>query len=124
MKAETREWMSKARADLATASREANVTEDANYDAVCFHSQQAAEKYLKASLVEAGVAFPRTHDLESLLDLCLPAHQSWERLRPDLQSLTSMGVEVRYPGTSADAEDARDALRIAELVRAAIHETQ
>jgi HEPN domain-containing protein len=30
---------------------------------VCFHCQQAVEKYLKAFLKELGVAVPRIHDL-------------------------------------------------------------
>jgi len=42
------------------------------YDAICFHAQQCAEKYLKAWLIEAAAAFPRVHDLEAVADLCLP----------------------------------------------------
>lgn len=33
-----------------------------------------------------------------------------------------MGIEVRYPGVSADAEDAGEAFRIAALVRAAVRQ--
>jgi HEPN domain-containing protein len=29
----------------------------------CFHSQQCAEKYLKAILVSQDIEFPKTHDL-------------------------------------------------------------
>lgn len=29
----------------------------------CFHSQQSAEKYLKAMLVSQDIEFPKTHDL-------------------------------------------------------------
>jgi len=54
MKPETMEWVDKADADLDTAKREATVVESPNYDAVCFHAQQCAEKYLKAVLVEVG----------------------------------------------------------------------
>ena len=32
------------------------------YDAVCFHAQQAVEKWLKAFLAYHGVAFPHTHN--------------------------------------------------------------
>jgi hypothetical protein len=39
-------------------------------------------------------------------------------------ALTSMGVEVRYPGLNADAEDAREAVTLAtqmrEMVRRAL----
>lgn len=43
--------------------------------AIGFHAQQSAEKYLKALLVFAGVAFPKTHDLPTLNTLC-EQHQS------------------------------------------------
>src|SRR2546421_5742031 len=38
--------------DFATAQRELGAIQDPNYDAVCFHAQQCAEKYLKAFLQE------------------------------------------------------------------------
>ena len=68
MKPETAEWVAKAEADLATARRESCVVDSPNFDAVCFHSQQCAEKYLKAILVEYGVKVPRIHDLEMLVN--------------------------------------------------------
>jgi hypothetical protein len=42
---------------------------------------------------------------------------SWEFLREDLERLTDLGVEVRYPGTTADLEDADEAMRTAQHVR-------
>jgi HEPN domain-containing protein len=50
MKQITREWIEKAEGDFATAEREAAVDQSPNYDAVCFHTQQCAEKYLKAAV--------------------------------------------------------------------------
>ena len=49
MKPETAEWIQKAEGDRGTARREFAVEDTPNYDAVCFHAQQCAEKYLKAS---------------------------------------------------------------------------
>jgi HEPN domain-containing protein len=57
MKPLTLEWVAKAENDFATALRESRVRKNPNYDAVCFHAQQCAEKYLKARLQEAGIAF-------------------------------------------------------------------
>ena len=122
MKAETAEWVAKAEGDYRTASRELGVTDKPNYDAVCFHAQQCAEKYLKARLVEAGQPFPRIHDLEALLNLTLPLVPDWESLRGDLQRLTDMAVEVRYPGARADIEDATEALQTAERVRTVLRQ--
>jgi HEPN domain-containing protein len=68
MKLETQEWIEKAEGDLKVARRERQ-TADPVYDAVCFHAQQCAEKYLKAWLEEHDTSFPRMHDLVALLNL-------------------------------------------------------
>ncbi len=72
MKAETIEWVQKAEGDMNTAQREFTVLEKTKHDAVCFHAQQCAEKYLKARLIEEGLPVTRTHDLEILLNQLLP----------------------------------------------------
>jgi len=71
MKPLTREWIDKAEGDFATALREIRVRKSPNYDAVCFHAQQCAEKYLKAMLQEAEVPFGKTHHLIALLEFIL-----------------------------------------------------
>jgi HEPN domain-containing protein len=123
MKNETGEWIEKAEGDINTARRELNALEYPNYDAACFHAQQCAEKYLKARLVEAGCAFPRIHDLGKLLDLILPLEPKWEYFREKLNELTSLGVEVRYPGMTADRDEAEEAVRTAEQVRNLVRES-
>jgi len=65
----TEEWIAKAEGDFVTAQRELRAEESPNYDAACFHAQQCVEKYLKARLVEAALAFPKSHDLDLLLDV-------------------------------------------------------
>ena len=113
----TEEWVAKADGDYRTARRELQAPEAPNYDAASFHAQQCAEKYIKALLVESGIAFPKTHDLETLLDLLIPAFPAAEELREALISLTDMGVEVRYPGVFADEQDALRAVGLADAVR-------
>ena len=110
MKPITHEWVLKAEGDFATAERELSVKTNPTYDAVCFHAQQCAEKYLKARLQEADIFFGKTHDLSTLLDLALPAEPSWDTLRSDLQALTVFAVSYRYPGDSADENDAQEAM--------------
>ena len=104
MKQITQEWIDKGEGDFATAQRELQVQQKPNYDAVCFHSQQCAEKYLKAYLQEANITFNRIHDLSRLLDLILPVEPDWEALRPKLEALTAYAVEFRYPGISANKD--------------------
>src|SRR5262249_8357187 len=87
------------------------------HDLVCFHCQQAAEKYLKALLQEAGAAVPRTHDLEDLLDLLLPHDATLARLRSRLRFLNRYAVDYRYPDLRATTRQMQAALRHAERVR-------
>jgi HEPN domain-containing protein len=53
MKPMTAEWVAKAEGDFAMVERESHARKNPNYDGVCFHAQQCAEKYLKARLCEA-----------------------------------------------------------------------
>jgi HEPN domain-containing protein len=117
MKPITREWVHKAEADFATAQREFAVKVDPNYDAVCFHSQQAAEKLLKARLQEAEISFARIHDLTVLLDNIIAIEPTWENLRSQLHSLTVYAVEYRYPGESSGKSEAQEAPEICTRVR-------
>ena len=114
MKPTTLEWVAKAEGDFATMERECRARKSPNYDAVCFHAQQCAEKYLKARLEEAGRIFGKTHDLNLLLDEAVTVEPLWEVHRPDLAFLTDFGVAVRYPGAMAGkaaAQEARDRCR-------------
>lgn len=122
MKPITQEWINKAEGDFATAQRELQVQQMPNYDAVCFHSQQCAEKYLKACLQEANIAFNKTHDLSTLLDLFLPIEPTWTTLRPTLDALTTYAVEFRYPGVSANQALATQAFQDCAAVRLMIRQ--
>jgi HEPN domain-containing protein len=121
MKLITEEWVDKAEGDFATAQREIQVENMPNYDAVCFHSQQCIEKYLKACLQEENIAFGRTHDLTKLLDSLVTIEPSWERFRNPLDELTAYAVEFRYPGISADQLIANqafaDCIEIRQVIR-------
>jgi HEPN domain-containing protein len=64
----------KAETDFLAASALADQTLPL-HEAVCFHCQQSAEKYLKALLQEARVRIPRTHDLAILLPLLAPHYR-------------------------------------------------
>lgn len=106
-----------ADADLDTAKREVAIVESPNYDAVCFHSQQCAEKYLKAVIVEIGERVPRIHDLEALLNLLVSRHPELQKVIHLARILSAMAVEVRYPGMTADEDDAEESVRAAVAIR-------
>ena len=115
----TQEWVDKAEGDWAVAGREYRARKSPSYDAVCFHAQQCAEKYLKGRMIEAGILFPKTHDLESLLNVVLPTEPFWSIFRPALVLLSNYAVAYRYPGDTADKTEARNALKLCASIRAA-----
>jgi len=61
-------WIQKASGDMAAVEALAEGG-PVHANAVAFHCQQAAEKFLKAFLVWHEVAFPKTHDLDQILNL-------------------------------------------------------
>lgn len=104
------EWIAKAEGDFATVERESRARIRRNNDAICFHAEQCVEKYLKGRLAEAGIGFPKTHDLTVLLDLARLPEPMWEVFRGDFAFLTECAVKFRYPGESAKKKTATEAL--------------
>jgi len=89
-------WLRRADRDLQVAENELHtVTGDVVTEAVCFHAQQAVEKYLKAYLVSRQVKFTRTHNLELLQKQCSDSDPDFSTL--ELTRLSFYAVEVRYP---------------------------
>ena len=117
MNSATGEWVTKAEGDFATAGRELRARTAPNYDAVCFHCQQCAEKYLKAILQENNTTIPKIHFLLELLALILKFDGSYEFLKVDLEILEDYSVRYRYPGVSAEKDDAQATFAAVERVR-------
>jgi HEPN domain-containing protein len=113
----TIEWVQKAEGDYDTARRELRARRRPNYDAVCFHAQQTAEKYLKAFLQERASSLPRTHNLIELLEICLSVDPAFELTRRPLVLLDRYAVRYRYPGEFAEKDEARAAVQAATIVR-------
>lgn len=120
MNALTAEWVQKAEDDFIVAQKLLRARKDPVYDAVCFHAQQCAEKYLKAFLNEHGREAPKIHHLLDLLKLCKEIDVSLEILHPDLRVLERFSVSVRYPGLRADKEDAKTSFQAVRMIRAAM----
>lgn len=108
--AEVRAWLSKAGKDLAAAPPFS--------DDIAFHSQQAAEKSLKALLSWHRVPFRKTHNLVELGEACCQIDQSLESLLRQAAPLTEYAWKFRYPGDpeEATAEEAGTALATAREV--------
>lgn len=116
MKRQIAKWVRKAEEDWLGAHALARRKPPLR-DLACFHCQQAAEKYLKALLQEAGAVVPKTHNLRDLLILLLPHDATLRPLMRILKSLSHYAVHYRYPGIRATTRQMRSALRHAESVR-------
>ena len=91
-----RRWITKAVRDLRVAEHELSLpTDEIITDAVCFHCQQAVEKFLKAYLASKNVDFGKTHNLEYLVELCAKADPEFKSI--PLGNLSFYAVEIRYP---------------------------
>jgi HEPN domain-containing protein len=113
-----RKWLSRADNDLKVAEHEMAAPKDELVtEAVCFHCQQAAEKYPKAYLVRRSVDFGKTHNLEYLIELCSKQDEEFRML--GVGNLTFYAVEVRYPDEfyTPSVEEARESIEIAKRVQ-------
>jgi HEPN domain-containing protein len=113
---DVRAWVRKAEEDfqiaLALSRRRQKLT-----GGICFHAQQCAEKYLKAFLVQEKVAFPKTHDLLRLLQLCQRRDALLQSLHPFLEFLNAYSVLVRYPGEEPTLDEAKNAVKAMREIR-------
>lgn len=89
-----RNLLKKAFGDLDSA-RYLLTAPEPSTDVICFHCQQAVEKFLKAWLAHNGINIPRTHNISELLKIS-------GRVSPDIGAiehvdvLTPYAVEIRY----------------------------
>lgn len=88
-------WVLKAENDIKTADQGFRA-EEIITDTICFHCQQAVEKYLKAYLVANGIVPDKTHKIELLLNKCTQIDQSFESLINTV-TLSDYSIELRYP---------------------------
>lgn len=84
----------------------------------CFHSQQAAEKYLKAYLTMCQVEFPKTHSIREILDLVRTVDDELADTLLPAAALTPYGVEIRHPGDVPEPtqNETEEALALARQV--------
>ncbi|MGC9343720.1 MAG: HEPN domain-containing protein [Bacteroidales bacterium] len=88
-------WLFRAKEDIAVLESLASINLEYYASTICFHAQQAVEKYLKAFLAYNDINFPRTHDVDYLLLECQKIDK--KAFIIDLKSLSDFGVSLRYP---------------------------
>ena len=111
-----RKWIRYAEEDLRLAKQGLKISSSCPYRLIAYHAQQCAEKYLKAYLVFKQVDFPYTHNIRSLIQLCIG---DWIVEISDADELTPYAVTTRYPGIDdrVTRKDVIDALELAKKVR-------
>jgi len=109
--------LSKAASDLATATVLYDLGE-AHLEHSVFHSQQAAEKFLKAWLDDRGERFPKTHDLLILVKQVESIDQAVGAALVGVPKLTTYAVQVRYDESIVVSRAmALEAVTLAKLTR-------
>lgn len=81
---------------------------------LCFETQQAAEKAIKAVLLHNGIQFRLVHDIAELLTLLEQNNIPFSEDVRSAAELTDYSVEARYPGLCE--EEFHRALITAEAV--------
>ena len=118
-----KEWLAKADEDFNFAK--INLEEDNKfYSQICFHFQQAAEKYLKAFIVAYDLEFEKMHNLIILLKICSKEEPSLLSLMEQCELLNAAYIDPRYPvhwptdySKEKTSEMQRAAEKIAEVIR-------
>lgn len=113
-----KEWIRKAERDLDTAHLTLD-NKPAYTDIICYHCQQAVEKYLKAYLVRLDTPFEKKHDLDYLIDLIAENNKEIEQFYDMVETLSGYAVEIRYPDdrTEPSIEEATAAYEIALSIK-------
>ncbi len=106
-----------AAGNLLFVSKEKVIT-----NVVCFLAQQSAEKFLKSFLIFKSEPFPKTHNLELLIEKCSRLNPEF----PDIDAgrLTSYNISMRYPDEFRipTIEEAKESYNTAKTVRNVILE--
>ncbi len=116
-------WLFRANEDLEVLETLSKLNIEKYSSTICFHAQQAVEKYFKAYLVYSDIDFPKTHDLDFLLLECQKKEKkAFESI--DLKSLSDFGVFVRYPDDFyvPDSTETQEYVEIAKSVQIIIEE--
>ena len=109
-----REWVGRARSNLTQAR---NRTPDVYLEDLCFNAQQAAEKAIKAVMIQQDIEFPYTHHIADLLDVLRETGETIPEDVDDARSLSKYAVTTRYPGgIPVSSQEYQEALEIAEAV--------
>ena len=117
------EWFKKAESDLKGAR--ILFEHDADFGLVCFHCQQAVEKYLKGFLIyKTGILY-EGHNLVKLCQKAAKYEKDFKKFYKDCSFLNTYYVETRYPAEDPliiTLEEVEECLNIVERIKGFILE--
>jgi len=90
-----KEWIEKAEEDFGFAS--ISIKHTTYFAQICFHFQQAAEKYLKAFIIANGLEFRPVHNLLELLEICKQKEPKIKEIERACRYLNPFYIDTRYP---------------------------
>jgi HEPN domain-containing protein len=110
------QWIEKAEHDLIAAKLIVE-HQPLILDIACFHCQQAVEKYLKTYLVYKKEQFPKTHNLDLLLQMCSNYQAAFAAI--DLKNMEDFAVRRRYPHDfiRPELDETLEFIKITETVK-------
>lgn len=112
------EWLFQADEDFGFASVNLK-TDDEFFSRICFHFQQAAEKYLKTFVIAKGLELKKIHNLNILLDDCIKIDKEFEELKDNCLFLNPFYIDTRYPAfwpVGRERKEAEQAQRAAKEI--------
>ena len=120
---EFNEWFRMAQKDIRSAR--ILFQYDADNEIVCFHCQQAIEKYLKGYLVFINGELQEGHSLIKLCKKAMLRENSFGELLKDMAYVNTFYLETRYPAVDpllVSIEDAEECLKITDKVLSKIEQ--
>ena len=113
----TNDWFLRGEDDLGTI--QILLKEHGVPNTMCFHAQQAAEKYLKGFLAYQKKNVRKIHTIGDLLKACAAVDNSFEQLRGDANFLDQFYIETRYADDYIEfsREDAEKAFEAAKHIK-------
>lgn len=91
------DWLKVADEDFGFAKTNLKGLQTHYFAQICFHFQQAAEKYLKAYIVAKKLGFKKIHELPALLQICQRDDLDFNQFQEECDYLTEFYFEPRYP---------------------------
>ena len=87
---------------------------DIDVEKIYFELQQSAEKILKSVLSKHKISFPKTHDIEQLIELCNMQNIELDLNIDELIELNEYAVEGRYSIIHDDINESGKYIEIIE----------